>query len=153
MFHYGRFVHGPRLVNSDWKAQTRWADFFDYGRSDYRFYRTAAKEAYEDYRAQGRPWYAIESVRSIPQPIQTLQKRWLGTSLARRASGLGQKYIILAGIRTLGSDYRLLGYRWFDQVELVQQFREIAIFRVLPEVQLSLPGAPAPAVDANQDDG
>jgi hypothetical protein len=152
LFHYGRFNHGPRLVTSDWKAESEWADFFDYGRSDYRFYDAAGRKAYEDYRSQGRPWYAIESFRAPPEPARKLQRRWLGKSLAQRASGRGQQYIILAGIRTDTGDYRPLGYSWFDQVELAQQFRDIAIFRVLPPAPPS-GSAPAPgAALAGKDD-
>jgi len=153
LFHYGRFSHGPRLVTSDWKAESEWADFFDYGRSAYRFYDAAARKAYADYRSQGRPWYAIESFRSPPEPAPKLQRRWLGKSLAERASERGQQYIILAGMRTDNGDYRQLGYSWFDQVELAQQFRDIAIFRVLPPAPPS-GGAPAPgAALAGKDAG
>lgn len=154
LFQYGRFSHGPRLVTSDWHEEAKWADFFDYGRSHYDFYVAAAKHAYAEYRSQGRPWYAIESYRAIPEPAQTLEKRWLARSLAKRANERGQKYIILAGVRTVGNDYRLLGYRWFDQVELVQQFREIAIFRVLPEAPPSgTPTHAAAAVHTDEDGG
>ena len=144
LFHYGRFSNGPRLVTSDWKAESNWADFFDYGRADYRFYRAAARSAYDKYRSQGRPWYVIESFRGIPEPAQTLRQHWLAKSLAQRAGQRGQRYIILAGVRTDDFDYRGLGYSWFAQVELAQQFRDIAIFRVPPPVSTSAGGIPAP---------
>jgi hypothetical protein len=129
LFHYGDFIHGPRLVTSSWKAESQCADFFDYGRRSYHFYRSAAKEAYADYRSQGRPWYTIDSFGRFPEPARKVSKHWLTRSLAARARRYGQEYIILAGFG-MGGDYRRLGYSWFDQVELAQQFDNIAIFRV-----------------------
>jgi hypothetical protein len=145
MFHFGRFSHGPRLVTSHWNWEAKWADFFDFGRRDYPFYRAAAEKAYEEYRRQGRPWYALEGYGYLPEPARALRKPWLSERLAQRASQRGQQYIILAGFRT-GPDYRELGYSWFDQVELAQQFGDIAIFRVPPAAPPSDAAAPDAAL-------
>jgi hypothetical protein len=131
LFHYGRYPAGPHLVASSWKEEARWADFFDYGRNDYKFYRDAARQAYEEYRRAGRPWYEIEGHQARPDPVSASSKTWLTRSLAKHARDNHQQYIILAGYRL--DDYRLLGYRWFDQVELAQQYAGEAILRVLPE--------------------
>ncbi len=130
VFHYGRYPAGPHLVASSWSDESRWADFFDYGRSAYKFYRKAAQQAYEQYRNAGRPWYVIEGYQVKPEPIAANSKAWLIKSLARRARDKHQQYIILAGHRF--DDYRELGYHWFDQVELAQQYAGETILRVLP---------------------
>ena len=142
LFHYGRYPGGPRLVASSWKTESRWADFFDYGRADYRFYRNAARQAYQEYRSAGRPWYEIEAHSVRPEPAGSASsKTWLTRSLAKRARDNHQEYIILAGYRV--EDYRQLGYGWFDQVELAQQYPGEAILRVLPAPPSESP-APAP---------
>lgn len=130
LFHYGRYPAGPRLVASSWSDEAHWADFFDYGRTAYKFYRKAAQQAYEQYRSAGRPWYVIEGYQVKPEPVAANPKSWLTRSLANRAREKHQQYIILAGYRF--DDYRELGYHWFDQVELAQQYAGETILRVLP---------------------
>lgn len=130
LFHFGRYYAGPRLVGSSWAEESRLVDFFDYGRANYRFYKEAAKQAYAKYRSAGRPWYEIEGQQVKPQPASSLSKVWLTKSLATRARNKHQQYIIVAGYYV--DDYRQLGYTWFDQVELAQQYAGQAILRVSP---------------------
>lgn len=127
LFHYGTFAGGPRLVASSWKQEAAWADFFDYGREKYEFYRQAFRKAYVEYRLQGAPYYDIDSFRATAEPAKNV-KPWLSRGLARRAAKSGQEYIILGGYRA--EDYRELGFSWIDEVEAVQQFGKVVIFRV-----------------------
>ncbi|MEO8184361.1 MAG: glycosyltransferase family 39 protein [Deltaproteobacteria bacterium] len=129
LFHYGTFAGGPRLVSSSWQQESKWADFFDYGRENYEFYQTAFRKAYDDYRSQGRPYYDIDSYLAAPDSVKSGKTRgWLARSLARRAAKEGREYIILGSYR--GEHYQDLGYSWIDEVELAQEFGRIAIFRV-----------------------
>ncbi|HEU4580472.1 MAG TPA: glycosyltransferase family 39 protein [Polyangiaceae bacterium] len=138
LFHYGTYAGGPRLVAASWKAERKITDFFEYGRYNYVFYERAARKAYEDYRSQGRPYYEIEMFNESPA-IANRSRNWLSRSLASHAVKNGQEYILLANYRA--SEYRTLGYSWFDSVELAQEFGNLAIFRV-PK-----PVAPRPAAD------
>ncbi|MEY2934580.1 MAG: hypothetical protein RL033_5329 [Pseudomonadota bacterium] len=127
LFHYGTFAGAPRLVAANWKQESAWADFFDYGREKYEFYRQAFRKSYVEYRLQGEPYYDIDSFRATAEPAKNV-KPWLSRGLARRAAKSGQEYIILGGYRA--EDYRELGFSWIDEVEAVQQFGKIVIFRV-----------------------
>ncbi len=152
LFHYGAYASGPRLVAAGVKQAGEWGEFFEYGRDKYAFYKDAFRKAYAEYRAQGRPVYDIAAHGATAQPAAKT-KPWLSRSLARRALKEGRDYIILAGFRT--DDYRQLGYSWFDEVEVVEQFDKIVIFRVRrPEVVAPLaappPAAPAPADSASR---
>lgn len=146
LFHYGRFAAGPRLVAATPKQAAAWADFFDYGRQNYEFYSRAFRQAHKGYLAQGRPYYDIHSHRVAAEQANKV-KPWLARSLAKRALQEGWDYIILAGYR--GDHYQQLGYTWIDQVELVQQFGKVAIFRVPRPAPTQPSAAAAPATPAS----
>jgi hypothetical protein len=150
IFHFGRRPYGAYLVANDRKLQARWGDHFEYGRSHYRFLRQAFESAFASYAKSGRPRYVIEMRDESPRARRTKQnKRWLTDGLLRRARERKQKYIILYGYRE--RDVRELGYPWFGDAVLEQQFGDVAIFRVpdaAPVAPAALSGesaAPAPA--------
>jgi hypothetical protein len=132
LFQYGAYTGsgGPILVADDAKREAELAQFFEYGRERYDFYRRAYREAYARYASQGRPRYAIEIFRASPEPkASNKAPAWLTTNLDRRAQRRGQQYILLSYYRG-AEDVLQLGYDWLPRVELVQQFGRIALFRV-----------------------
>jgi hypothetical protein len=143
MFHLGSRAYGTYLLTNNEKVQSAWGDHFDYGRHRYRFLREAFHLAFENYAKSGRPRYAIEVRDEAPHPRSSNKnKRWITDGLLRRAREKEQKYIVIAGYR--GADVRALGYPWFDQAVLEQDFGGIAIFRV-PDAAPPAPVAPAAA--------
>lgn len=128
LFQFGTFAGGPRLVAASWAQERKFADFFDYGREHYDFYERAARQAYDEYRAQGRPYYDIDMFGAVPEPAERT-RGWLAKSLAKRARKDGQEYIILASYRGT-ANYHQLGYSWIDSVELAREFGNVAIFHV-----------------------
>jgi hypothetical protein len=139
IFQYGTVAGGPRLVAASWKQEMELADFFDYGREHYDFYRRAYRKAFQDYSDAGRPRYSLEAVRLAPAPVQNSNNPpgWLQRGLPARAIKAGQEYIILASFKGIDNDFSKLRYSWLPKVKLVQQFDRIAIFQV--------PKPPAPA--------
>lgn len=133
IFHSGAFGDGPRLVSTNPKEQKRYSDFFEYGRSNYKFFKDAYWLAYERYEAAHRPMYRIESTRRRAEPLESGKSNaLLVRELAEHARAQGEEYIVLGEFGG-SKDVMDLHYPWFKSVELVQQFRRIAIFRVLPE--------------------
>jgi len=144
LFHLGGKPYGSYLVTNDEKLQGRWGDHFEYGRYKYRFLREAFHLAFDNYAKSGRPSYRIEVRDEPPRPRQTKKnKRWITDGLLRRAREKKQAYIIIAGYREL--DVRDLGYTWFGEAVLEQQFGNIAIFRVPDAPPLSAPASVSPA--------
>jgi hypothetical protein len=151
MFHLGGRPYGTYLVTTDEKVQGRWGDHFEYGRHKYRYMRDAFHLAYDAYVKSGRPRYHIEVRDESPKPRRTNRnKRWITDGLLRRAREKKQKYIIVYGYRE--RDVRELGYTWFNEAVLEQQFGDIAIFRVPDASPLAGPAsvssAAAPPVPA-----
>lgn len=129
LFHLGGKPYGQYLVTTDEKEQGRWGDHFEYGRYKYRFLRDAFHLAFDDYAKSGRPRYRIEVRDESPKPRRAKKNaRWITDGLLRRARERKQQYIIIAGYRE--HDVRELGYTWFDEAVLEQQFGNVAIFRV-----------------------
>jgi hypothetical protein len=126
VYHCGRFIDGPRLVATRSKQQREWGDYFEYGRTNYRFLRQAFDLAYADYRAQKRPVYDLEVTT---RDLRKKPPHWLSRFLDRHAIEHGQEYIILAGFHGV-ENVLDLHFDWFSRVELLQQFGQIAIFRV-----------------------
>jgi Dolichyl-phosphate-mannose-protein mannosyltransferase len=132
IFQYGTYsgAGGPILVANDARREAELAQFFVYGRGNYDFFRRAYQQAYSDYVSQGRPRYAIEAFGLIPQPKGSSKTpAWVAGKLDRRAQRRGQEYILLCHYRDTEDVYGL-GYDWLPRVELVQQFGDIALFRV-----------------------
>jgi hypothetical protein len=145
LFHLGARPYGSYLVTNDRKVQGRWGDHFEYGRSKYRFLREAFQLAFEDYAKHGRPRYRIEVRDESPRPRRTQRNaRWITDGLVRRAREKKQAYIIIAGYRE--RDVRDLGYTWFGDAILEQQFGDIAIFRVPDASPLAGPASVSPAI-------
>jgi hypothetical protein len=144
VFHLGGRPYGKYLVTTDEKEQGRWGDHFEYGRHKYRYMRDAFHLAYEEYVKSGQPRYRIEVRDERPQPRHANKnKRWVTDGLLRRAREKKQKYIIIHGYRE--RDVRQLGYTWFDEAVLEQQFDNIAIFRVPDAPPLAEPASVSPA--------
>jgi hypothetical protein len=129
LFYVGQRPAGPRLVATNRKLQSRWGDHFDYGRDKYAFLKEAFELAYDNYERSGRPIYSIEVYNKMPtRRSNGKTPRWVTDGLVKRAREKKQSYIILCDVRE--KSMQDLDYRWFDEAELVQQFRDIAIFKV-----------------------
>jgi hypothetical protein len=141
--YVGMRMVGPRLVATDLGLHKGWSHSFDYGRREYPFLASAYRKGYEEYVASGRPRYAIE--RHDEKPLQRGHRRvpkLISDGLVQRAHARHQSYIVLSGIGT--PDVHDLGYTWFGDAILEQQFYNIVIFRV-PDLPVVQPPAPSEA--------
>ncbi|HTV19725.1 MAG TPA: glycosyltransferase family 39 protein [Polyangiaceae bacterium] len=142
VFHLGGRPYGTYLVTNSEKVQSGWGDHFEYGRYKYRFLKEAFHKAFSEYPASGRPRYAIEVRDEVPLPRSAKKNsRWITDGLVKHAREKKQQFIILVGFRGRVLD---LGYTWFKQATLEQEFDRIAIFRV-PDAP-AVAAAPAAAV-------
>lgn len=128
---------GPVLVAQNATTQAQFGDHFSYGRERYTFLKEAFARGYAAYVRENLPRYAIafhhdkpfaRSSGRTPRPITD--------GLLAQARSKGRRYIIIAGYSE--PDVFDLGYPWFRKAVLVQQFGQIAIFRV-PEQPTTKP--------------
>jgi hypothetical protein len=129
LYYVGWRGAGPALVAQSAAIQAEFGDHFGYQRQKYAFLKQAFARGYDDYVRAGLPRYPIAFHHDKPSSRKSkLTPRSITDSLLEKARAQGRRYIIVAGYTE--PDVQALGYRWFSDAVLEQQFGKIAIFRV-----------------------
>lgn len=129
IFQVGACSDGPRLVAANLEDQEQLGGYFAQGRRRDAFLDEAFRRAHAAYVGSGRPIYSLQVHDRTPRAASSsAMQRWVTDSLVKRARRRKQRYIVLSGYAE--QDVRSLGYRWFAEAVLRQQFRSIAIFEV-----------------------
>jgi len=137
LYYVGWRGAGPVLVAQNATVQAQFGDHFSYGREHYTFLREAFARGYEAYARENLPRYAIAFHHDKPFARNSKRTpRPITDGLLAKSRSQGRRYIIIAGYG--GPSVYDLGYPWFREAVLEQQFGQIAIFRV-PEPPISEP--------------